>query len=303
MSSILHTSKPWGRITSAARRTKGSVAVAYLGAGAAKLLPLRAGSTLVVDASEAAVRSGQTDPRELESLHNAGVDVFSVGNLHAKVFVFGNVAIVGSTNVSNRSATQLVEAALETSVPGVVKTARNFVKAIATEPLGPEHIERLIKIYKPPKFLSRGPKQKKRRRVIPMHAPIRIVKLDRIRYSGAEKTAKNEGEQIARRELKARFWLDDYCSGAGHPKDGELVLQVVTERRGVVMVSPPGRVLHRQRVRGSKGCIVFLEMPAWRRRSLARARRLLSPGVAKRLRRGGYVSRQKAAELLSLWRK
>lgn len=58
---MLRVDDVWPVISAAARRRKGHVAVAYLGTGATKLLPLESGSVLVVDASEAAVCSGRTD--------------------------------------------------------------------------------------------------------------------------------------------------------------------------------------------------------------------------------------------------
>jgi hypothetical protein len=302
MAPTLLTSKIWNRITSAARRGKGDVAVAYLGSGAAKLLPLRAGSTLVVDASEAAVRSGQTDPRELKSLHDAEVDVFSVGNLHAKVFVFGGVAIIGSANASGRSATHLIEAALETSARPVVAQARRFVRSMAVESLGPEHLDELIKIYRPPRFPSRAATRTRRGRIHPLHAPLRIVQLKRISYGDAEKEAARVGGPIARRDLRPRFRLEEFSWGPGTPRRGELVLQVTREDDRRLMVSPPGRVLHMQPVRGSKRRIVFLEVPARNRRSISQARPRLGAVIATRLRRGGYLSSLKVAEVLSLWR-
>ena len=105
MTTELITDRVWAAITEAARNTKtpAYVAVAYFGNGASKLLPLRKGSRLVVDASEHAVKSGQTSPAELLKLHRKGVKVYSIENLHAKVFVFGRTAFVGSANVSQRS--------------------------------------------------------------------------------------------------------------------------------------------------------------------------------------------------------
>lgn len=52
----------WKSTSSAAKRTDAPVyaSVAYFGKGASKLLPLPANSRLVVDASIAAVKSGQT---------------------------------------------------------------------------------------------------------------------------------------------------------------------------------------------------------------------------------------------------
>jgi phosphatidylserine/phosphatidylglycerophosphate/cardiolipin synthase-like enzyme len=56
-----------------------------------------------VDASEAAVQAGQTCPASLSSMLKRGVQVFSREGLHAKVFVFGTTAYIGSANVSGNS--------------------------------------------------------------------------------------------------------------------------------------------------------------------------------------------------------
>jgi hypothetical protein len=86
--SQLRTSRVWDHITGLVKKqpTKCSVAVAYFGSGASKLLPLKKGSILVVDMSERAVRSGQTKPSEVLKLINVGVETHTVDNLHAKVF-------------------------------------------------------------------------------------------------------------------------------------------------------------------------------------------------------------------------
>lgn len=69
----------WKSLTSSANKSRKTafVAVAYFGKGASKLLPLRANSHLVVDASENAVRSGQTCPSELKRLQSKGVIIYS----------------------------------------------------------------------------------------------------------------------------------------------------------------------------------------------------------------------------------
>jgi quinol monooxygenase YgiN len=83
---------------------------------------------LVVDASDHAVRSSQTSPDELIRWLRAGVNVFNRPGLHAKVYVFGKVAYVGSANVSERSQGQLIEALVRTDEPDAVKQARAFVE-------------------------------------------------------------------------------------------------------------------------------------------------------------------------------
>ena len=77
----------------------------------------------MVDASERAVASGQTCPADLNKLLNKGVAIYSVPNLHAKVFALGRAAYIGSVNVSNRSALQLIEAAVRTTEPRAVRVS------------------------------------------------------------------------------------------------------------------------------------------------------------------------------------
>src|SRR5262249_7163084 len=169
----------WARITKLARRTPGDVAVAYCARGARKLLPLKPGSRLVVDASEHAVKAGQTDPSELLYFINRGVEVHSSGNLHAKVFVFGDVVILGSMNVSRRSAAVLQEAAVVTSDRGVVAAARRFVVDELGEELPAKHARRLKKLYKPPQLGSNRPAgpQRPDKRAVSKHQTLWIVPL------------------------------------------------------------------------------------------------------------------------------
>ena len=139
------SSELWRRITAAVRRRQSRchVAIAYFGKGAGKLLPLTRGSTLVVDASDAAVKVGLTDPRELLKLIRRHVAVYSVSNLHAKVVVAGDEAFVGSMNASRRSARELIEAAIHTDHRSVVREARRFVESLASQKLGDEEVRQL----------------------------------------------------------------------------------------------------------------------------------------------------------------
>jgi Icc-related predicted phosphoesterase len=140
----------WSGLTAEAKRFNGKsfVAVAYFGTGAAKRLPLKKGSILVVDASDKAVKSGQTNPAELIKLRKLGVRIFSMSNLHAKVFVFGGVAFVGSTNVSENSEDVYSEASIRSSQTSVVSGARQFVRTLAVNEIGPQKLEALLRAYK-----------------------------------------------------------------------------------------------------------------------------------------------------------
>jgi len=135
----------WPQLTKAVRASphRCEVAVAYFSAGASRLLPLAEGSRLVVDASERAVASGQTCPADLLKLVKDDVAVFSVSNLHAKVFLIGRSAYIGSANVSGRSASLLLEAVVRTNEHSAVRAARSFVRKCCVRQLTPKVLERL----------------------------------------------------------------------------------------------------------------------------------------------------------------
>lgn len=113
MTPKLDTSGAWSRLRSLARTDQAFCAVPYFGTGASKQLPLKPGSCLVVRFDRSSVQSGQVNPKEIIRLIKRGVDVHACANLHAKVFVFGNTAIIGSTNVSTASEHHLIEACVE----------------------------------------------------------------------------------------------------------------------------------------------------------------------------------------------
>ena|ERR1700722_610119 len=150
----LVTTAPWDRIRTLVQKQPGKchVAVAYFGSGASKLLPLKAGSVLVVDMSVRAVKSAQTKPSEVARLLRDGVEVHRVENLHAKVFVVGTRALVGSTNVSFTSANGLVEALLETNAQEPVRLCRDFVRSLKGEMISSAHAKRMQHLYRPPRF-------------------------------------------------------------------------------------------------------------------------------------------------------
>jgi hypothetical protein len=122
------TNRIWKSISTAAKRADAPVyaAVAYFGKGASKLLPLPTNSRLVVDASFAAVKNGQTCPADLRAMQKRGVRIYSILNLHAKVYVFGGFAFIGSANASNHSAGSLIEAMIQTGSMVSIQNCRGF---------------------------------------------------------------------------------------------------------------------------------------------------------------------------------
>jgi hypothetical protein len=234
----LLTANIWSHITAGVKRrpARCQVAVAYFGVGASKLLPLKKGSTLVVDMSERAVRSGQTKPSELLSLIRRGVNVHSVRNLHAKLFVMDNTAIIGSTNASRTSALSLIEAAILSRDRRAVSECREFVRSLTGEVVSSKLARAMQKLYSPPKFAPPSPLKKAKRRV-PLHSPLWVAPL----YQDAtprdlEEVRKGEPQAKSRLRSPRSSRLDFFIwpgkfSARSWARVGDRVLRVVKDGR------------------------------------------------------------------------
>jgi PLD-like domain len=162
MSTELVTGKVWSRLGDIHKNTprQAWVAIAYFGKGAANLLPLKEGSQLVVNASDETVEAGQTCPADLIKLQRKGVRIFNYTRLHAKVYVFGTVAAIGSANASRNSANVLTEAMVLTTDRQIVNDAKEFVRSVAKNEMGPDELRRLQKLYREPRRPFAGEQRK-----------------------------------------------------------------------------------------------------------------------------------------------
>ena len=271
MANKLLTDHTWDRITELAKNAKvGMVAVAYFGQGASRLLPLKKGSVLILDLSLSAVKSGQTCPAEVSKLIRRGVEVHTCSNLHAKVFVLGERAIIGSANVSHRSASSLIEAAVDTTDPLIVAQCRKFINGLRGEHVDLLYAKKLAKLYKPP-LIAGGHSNR-----TPQHAPLWVVPLIREDWDEEDNRAYEKGEPVAKKKLKdeARFMMNEFpCDKAWFRRDlrvGELILQATTEADKRVMLTPISRVIliRRYEVDGKEKMMVFLRTPKVRRKDL-----------------------------------
>lgn len=282
MSTVFLSQGIWPEITKTvhASRKRCFVAVAYFGGGSSRLLPLPKGSLLVVDASKRAVASGQTCPADLARLLNRGVIIYSVPNLHAKVFVVGRTAYIGSANVSKNSAEELIEAVVRTTEPGVVSTARQFVIDHCLHELTPAVLKQLAAIYRPPQVPGGGkgrPRDTSSRPTLPR---LLLAQLEREDWSEREQQLHDKGLVVAKKLRKhPRSWvMDDFRqTGKCRYVVGDVVIQVTNEGNGRVMVTPPANVIHvlpPRREGNTTVSFVYLERPDRNRRqlkSLARA--------------------------------
>jgi len=247
-------------------------AIAYLGQGGAKLLPLRNGDRLVVDMSPATVRAGGTDPREVEKLIERGVQAFTRRNLHAKIVVADKTVISGSANVSKQSQQVLDEAAILTTDPSAVRRAQEFIDRICTEPVRREYLEECKRIYRPPRFTGQraGSKDGQHRA---RHAKLWLVNLVEASVPDSELERYEQGEAKAEKLAKDQsrssttsFHWPYKPKMASELELGDWMIQSVTYKDKSVLVYAPGQLLvvdHyvRDSERGKERWVFHLEVP------------------------------------------
>ncbi len=292
MRSELLTSGIWRWITASVKKqpTRCAIAVAYFGKGASELLPLKRGSTLVVDMSPGAVGSGQTHPQDILKLVNKGVDVYSVDNLHAKVFSIGKRAFVGSTNASYHSANGLVEACVATDSRPIIASCRKLVESLRGEAITPGHAKRMQRFWNPPKFGSPGGPRSERKRVTPRHSPLWVVPLVLGGWNEKDYEQEKHGLPKAKKKLRSprRFVVEDFRwtedDFLKRLKQGDLLIQALKENDNRVMISPAGRVLYIRRYptgRRSRAIIYVESAKGERRKNLKTLIEQVGPQVKR----------------------
>lgn len=121
----------WDQLRHVARQPgKKVAAVAYYSMGSP--LAFDRGDVVIVDASEDAIRGGQTSAGALLKLAERGVKVFSLNRLHAKVLLAPTAAVVGSANLS-ASSTTMHEAGVVLTEPLELDSVRAFLQELRRE--------------------------------------------------------------------------------------------------------------------------------------------------------------------------
>lgn len=222
----------WSVITSKSKSAgTRHAAIAYL--GDSPPISFGSGDVLIVDASDASIKSGRTSAKELQKFHKAGADLWSHQNLHAKVMLLDDWAIVGSANASRNSQNAHVEAAVVTDRPDIASQLQRFIFELKqrSDHIGPSFIKRIaaLPVTRQP-FMShaRGPKRRAPRVEGPKTWLLSLR--SGARYPGDEErvdaVAKEERKKLGRRAGEIEwFW----CSGErGFPaqaKIGDIVVE------------------------------------------------------------------------------
>jgi hypothetical protein len=199
------------------------------------MLPLRDGDRIAVDASSHVVKAGQVDPRALLK-YSSRVGIFAAPDLHAKIYAFDGVAVVGSANVSGRSRDDLFEAAVEVKVSAA--ELKRVWDQISKRPLSRDDLRKLAKIYRPPKHLvPRAVIKSNTDRSIPFYD--RADSTARVWYHGTFETV----DRVPRNEFEARL------PSLRRLRPGDWYIMVYRQN-GVRHAAPPREVKSVDKTRG-----------------------------------------------------
>ena len=222
--------------------------------------------------SPATVRSGGTDPREVEKLIRRGVQAFTRRNLHAKLIVADKLVIAGSANISKRSKGVLDEAAILTNDASTIRRAREFIDRLCTEPIRPEYLEECKRLYRPPRVAGQraegkqGQQRTKQAKLwIACLSEGSLPQHELERYEQGEVKAEELINDKARDSMES-FWWSYKPKMATELVLGDWVIRITKCKDKSIIVSPPGQLLFtdhyvRNPDTGKERWAFYLEVP------------------------------------------
>lgn len=301
MKTKIFTENIWQTITSDVKENPDScmVAVAFFSTGASSMLPLIKGSTIIVNASESIVKSGQTNPTELIKLLKRGVKIYTYDNLHSKMYVIGSNFYIGSSNASNNSAYGLKESMLVTSEKNILNQGKKAIKELCINSLGLTRLKQLEGIYKTPKFVGGFPVKRGTKKT--QNQEVYVVRLViRNGYPKGHEDALEEGFQRATEKI---IDLNNKVEHFGWGKKtsfkvGQMVLRVIEKKDGTTVVRPPSTIIEINKWSVNHS-IIYVESPNKREKRLSSIeKKLVDISVLKRT---GFKTSERIMKVMQLW--
>jgi hypothetical protein len=141
----------WDRIkTLSENKTKQTVVVSpYIGSNVNNMIAFKPGDFLISSITEANVKQGNVNPSSLEYLKMQGVRIFSINNLHSKIYYFNDSVVVCSANLSENSKNNLVESGIWTDDQETLKSVLEDLRLLCKEEVNLEFIRSLKTSYNP----------------------------------------------------------------------------------------------------------------------------------------------------------
>lgn len=252
------TGNVWKQVAPYARSCQRRVAaIAYVSTDTH--IRFKKGDILVCDASDTAIKSGETSASVLSKWYKAGVQIYTRPGLHSKVLVMGTKALVGSANLSQSSANQLREASLLTSRPVVVSQAKAFVHLAKSEATKVDdqflgHI-RAIKVTK--RRVHGQPRRKNQKKFGSRLWIVRVYEIESDHYAKEEKYVAQAADKL--RELTGNETIEPaWIRMTGNSRfrryaqEGDTVIELWSTRKGkqITVTPPPLSFLDRTSITG-----------------------------------------------------
>ena len=251
-------------------------AIGYVGRNAAEVMPLAAGSTIVIDGSEAAVKCGATVPAGVEGFIKSGVKVLSIAGLHCKMLwtdSWGGVVVVGSANASQHSTT-LIEAVVISDDPGLCGEVEREISALINLAEGDGELDLdwvgrmsiLAPAHRPMRPSRASPRLP---RLTPRRIWIFTWALDRRDLTDAENEALAGAERLHGVSRVLQFRV--VGKFAGRIRVGDELMVIATRSPGALprrtsLVEAPSRIVEVVDSRSSKGGALLIHLSTGLRR-------------------------------------
>lgn len=247
-------------------------AVAYIGADAPSVLPLKRGDILVCDASPLSIKSNMTSADALAKYHRRGVTVFSMPGLHAKVIASSTWAWIGSANASDNSENNLIEASVRVT-KDAARRMQKWANSLASEDRELElaDIRALQKI--PRDKIRSGPRKTTRPHEFPKILPRVVFEETGATLTAAEENAVENDKSKAKAAARASgaqsglefIWLE----GTRKVREGDWVVDIRNGR-----VRYPAQVV-RIAKRGTANIVWLSQVSTPNRPTISQLRKLV----------------------------
>jgi hypothetical protein len=249
----LLTNNIWQQLKSALPKGKKLAALAYVSTD--RYCSFKKGDVLICDASESAIRGGQTSAVTLAKFFGAGAEIYSCENLHAKALVIGSKALIGSCNLSASSANVLRELAVLTSNSSIRSQTLAFIYRLIREsvPVDNRFLKRIRKIpISKRKWFGKTTTTREHVKLGNRTWIIKTFELDPARYEDEEFFVQQAESKIRKKLRKSKVEIN-WVRWTGKSKfrslarEGDTVIDLSSQRRGKrITVSSPASILMRQ---------------------------------------------------------
>jgi len=208
---------------------------------------------LICNASDYAIKNGETSAAVLYKFYKNGARLFSLSSIHSKVVVWGNeeFVLIGSSNLSKSSAEYLNELSLLSDRSQIISQAVAFIFSMIkiAQPITEDFISRIKDIP----VQRRVHTQIKRKNVKTLGHRIWIVSVRPLSeefYRDEEKFV-IEGEKAASNKIEEHeniYWI----RFAGNSRfrriatEGDTVMIIENDKNGDIVVWRPKSIIYRQ---------------------------------------------------------